>query len=121
MDQLDQAIQVFCRDSLVLLVEVVDVAVEDLNEEFDRHGGVHAGVSDAEGALETLEDAFAVAVELGGLVREVHSGKGLVLHFWCPRRWCLRRLRPPSGAASGSGSPTRGDSQGRPHGTGLAS
>ena len=64
MDELDQAVQVFRRDGLVLLVEVVDVAIQDLDEEFYRYGGVHAGVGDAEGALEAFEDAFAVAVEL---------------------------------------------------------
>lgn len=64
VDQLDQAVQVFRRDGLVLLIEVVDVAVQDLDEEFYRYGGVHAGVGDAEGALEAFQDAFAVAVEL---------------------------------------------------------
>ena len=64
LDQLDQAVDVFGRDGLVLLVEVVDVAVEDLDEELDAHGGVHAGVGDAEGALQAFEDALAVAVGL---------------------------------------------------------
>ena len=64
VDQLDQAVQVFRRDRLILLVEVVDVAVQDLDEEFYRYGGVHAGVGDAEGELEAFQDAFAVAVEL---------------------------------------------------------
>lgn len=64
MDEFDKAVEVFDRDGFVLLVEVVDVAVEDLDEEFYRHGGVHAGVCDAEGPLEALEDALAVAVEL---------------------------------------------------------
>ena len=47
LDQLDQAVDVFGGDSLVLLVEVVDVAVEDFDEELDAHGGVHAGIGDA--------------------------------------------------------------------------
>lgn len=64
VDELDEAIEVLCRDGLVLLVEVVDVAIEDLDEEFDGDGGVHAGVCDAEGTLEAFKDAFAVAVEL---------------------------------------------------------
>lgn len=64
MDELDQAVEVFCRHGFVLLVKVVDVAVEDLDEEFDGDGGVHAGVCNAEGALEAFEDALAVAVEL---------------------------------------------------------
>lgn len=66
MYQLDQPIQVLRSHSLVLLVEVVDVAVQDLDEELDGDGGVHAGVCDSEGALEALEDALAVAVGLGG-------------------------------------------------------
>ena len=47
-----------------MLIEVVDVAVEDFDEEFHRYSGVHAGVGDAEGTLKTFEDALAVAVEL---------------------------------------------------------
>jgi hypothetical protein len=35
VDQLNQPVQVFRRDRLVLLVEVVDVAVEDFDEELD--------------------------------------------------------------------------------------
>lgn len=121
MDQLDQAVQVFRRDGLVLLIEVVDVAVEDLHEELDRHSGIHAGVGDAEGALETFEDTFAVAVELRGSVGEVCSGKGGVLRSWYPRRWSLRRLRLPSGVASVWVSPTIDDLPSRQHGTGPAS
>lgn len=64
VDEFDKAVEVFDRDGFVLLVEVVDVAVENLDEEFHGHGGVHAGVCDAEGSLEALEDALAVAVEL---------------------------------------------------------
>lgn len=64
MDELDEAVEVFDCDGLVLLVEVVDVAVEDFDEEFYRYGGVHAGVGDAESSLEAFEDSFAVAVEL---------------------------------------------------------
>lgn len=64
VDQLDEAVQILGRNSLILLVEVVDVAVEDLDEELHGHGGVHAGVGDAESALEALKDALSVAVEL---------------------------------------------------------
>ena len=70
MDQLDQPVQILGRDRFVLLVEVVDVAVEDLDEELDGNGGVHACVGDAEGALQAFEDALAVAVELGLLVSD---------------------------------------------------
>lgn len=64
VDQLDQPVQVLGRDRLVLLVEVVHVAVQDLDEELHGDGRVHAGVGDAERALEAFEDALAVAVEL---------------------------------------------------------
>ena len=67
MDEFDKAVEVFDRDGFVLLVEVVDVAVEDLDEEFHGHGSVQAGDCDAEGPLEALEDALAVAVELFGV------------------------------------------------------
>jgi hypothetical protein len=48
----------------VLLVKVVDVAVEDLDEELDRGRRLHAGVGYAQSSLQTLEDTLAVAVEL---------------------------------------------------------
>ncbi len=64
MDQLNQPIQILRRHGLVLLVKIVNVSIQDFDEEFDGDGGVHAGVGDAEGTLEALEDAFAVAVEL---------------------------------------------------------
>ena len=64
VDELDQAVQVLGRDGIILLVEVVDVAIEDLNKELHRHGRIHTGVCDTESALEAFEDALAVAVEL---------------------------------------------------------
>jgi hypothetical protein len=67
VDELDETIEVFGGDldrvrnesgnirdgtySVVLLVEVVHVSVEDLNEQFHRHCGVHAGISHAERTL----------------------------------------------------------------------
>lgn len=64
VDKLDKAVEVLGRDGLVLLVEVVNVAVEDLDEEFDGDGGIHARVCDAECTLEAFEDAFSIAIEL---------------------------------------------------------
>lgn len=64
LDQLDQAVDVFGCDSVVLLVEVVDVAVENFDEELDAYGGIHASIGDAKSALKTLEHALAVAVGL---------------------------------------------------------
>ena len=121
MDELDQAVQVLDRDRLVLLVEVVDVAVEDLNEELDRHGRVHAGVGDAERALETFEHALAVAVELGmggsvvGLAKSVEAGKRKGMGKGDIHLWDLL-LR-----ARGSLCPTINGWQGRRHGIGRAS
>ena len=67
VDELDQAVQVLCRHGVVLLVEVVDVAIQNLDEEFNGDGGVHAGVCDAQGTLETFEDALAVTVGLDSI------------------------------------------------------
>ncbi len=35
----------------ILLIEVVNVSIENFNKQFNGHGGVHACVRDAEGAL----------------------------------------------------------------------
>ena len=64
LDQLDQTVDVLGSHGVVLLVEVVDVAIQDLDEQLDADGRVHAGVGDAQGALEAFEDALAVAVGL---------------------------------------------------------
>jgi hypothetical protein len=36
---------------IVLLIKVVNVSVQDLDEELDGHGGVHARVGDTERTL----------------------------------------------------------------------
>lgn len=49
---------------VVLLVKVVDVAVQDLDEELDADGAVHARVGHPQRPLQALEHALAVAVQL---------------------------------------------------------
>lgn len=73
MDELDEAVDVFDRDGLVLLLEVVYVTVEDFDEELHGHCGVHASVGNAEGTLETFEDTFAITIDLGSI--ECQLGK----------------------------------------------
>jgi hypothetical protein len=53
--------------SFILLIEVVDVAVENLNKEFDRHGRVHASISDAQRTLQALENTLAITIKLDRL------------------------------------------------------
>ena len=48
----------------ILLIEVIDIAVQNFDEELHGHRSVHAGVCDAKSALEAFENAFAVSVEL---------------------------------------------------------
>lgn len=48
----------------ILLVKVVDVSIENLDKQLDRRGRLHARVCHAESALEALEDALTVPVEL---------------------------------------------------------
>lgn len=50
--------------SIVLLIKVVHVAVQDFDEQLHRNGGIHAGISDTERALQTLEYSFSIAIEL---------------------------------------------------------
>jgi hypothetical protein len=47
-----------------LLVKIVDIAVEDLNEEFNRHSSVHASICNTQRPLETFQDSFPISVEL---------------------------------------------------------
>lgn len=83
MDELDEAVQVLGRDlfrvksanyitelllrstyGLILLVKVVDVAVEDLNEELHTDRGIHTGVSHPQRTLQALKHTLAITVEL---------------------------------------------------------
>ena len=64
VDKLNQPIEILGGDGFVLLIEVVDVAVQNLDEELHRDGRVHAGIRNTEGALKTLENPFSIAVEL---------------------------------------------------------
>lgn len=82
MDQLDKAVEIFCSDlydsisqgmgsrfediaySIIFLVKVIDVAVQDLDEKFDRHGSIHTCVSNPKRTLQAFEDSLAVSVEL---------------------------------------------------------
>lgn len=83
VDELDKAIEVLGRNllrrlsqqaasrdhqrgthSLVLLVEVVYIAIEDLNKQFNTDGCVHACVSHSERTLQAFKHTLAVTVEL---------------------------------------------------------
>ena len=81
MDQFNQSIKVLGRHlshvsihrhdrkgrstySIILLVKVIDIAVENLDEQLNRHGRVHASVSHPEGTLQTFEYPLAITVEL---------------------------------------------------------
>lgn len=64
MNELDESVDILDRHSLILLVEVVDVAVQDLDKKFDRDAGIHAGICNTEGTLETFKDALAITVKL---------------------------------------------------------
>ena len=83
VDELDEAVEVLGRHleegivrwerlcvggclayRFVLLVKVVDVAVEDLDEELDGGCRLHTGVGHTQSSLQTLKDTLAVAVQL---------------------------------------------------------
>jgi hypothetical protein len=81
VDELDKAVQVFGCDlqsvslfqsdlngyvtySIVLLVKIVHVAVQDLNKQLHGHCGIHACIGDTERTLQTFEYSFSIAVEL---------------------------------------------------------
>lgn len=64
VDKLDETIEILRGDVLILLIEVVDVAVENLDEKLDGDSVVHAGIGDTESSLETLQNTLSVAVEL---------------------------------------------------------
>jgi hypothetical protein len=64
MDEFYETVEIFGRDGLVLLVEIIYVAVEDFHKKFDGDRCVHAGVRNAKGALQALEHTLSVAIEL---------------------------------------------------------
>lgn len=112
VNELNKSVQVLGSDRLILLVEVVDVAIEDLDEKLDGDGCIHASISNTKSTLEALQNSFPVTVKLLFMsVRNVETTiYCMFLHSWDP---------PPR--AAGSQQPTKGDLQGRLHGTDLAS
>lgn len=64
VDELNKSVQVLGSDRLILLVEVVDVAIEDLNEQLDGDGCIHAGIGNTKSTLEALQDSFSITVKL---------------------------------------------------------
>lgn len=64
MDELNEPVKVLGSDCFVLLVKVVDIAIQNLNKEFDGHGGVHASVCDTEGTLEAFQNPLSITVKL---------------------------------------------------------
>ena len=50
--------------SLILLVKVVQVAVQNFDKQFHRHGGIHARICHTQGSLQALQDALAIAIKL---------------------------------------------------------
>lgn len=81
VDQLDQAVEILGCDRLVLLIKVVYVTVQDLHEELDGHGGVHAGIGNTQSALEALENTFAIAVELDTKSENVRHNQDMTYSF----------------------------------------
>ena len=87
MDELDEAVYVFSRDlsgrvssrstcgpsgiqkrqrdpyRLVLLVEIVHVAIQDLHEQLHRHRRVHARIRHPQRPLQALEHALPIPIQ----------------------------------------------------------
>lgn len=64
LDKLDEPVKIFDCHAFVLLIKVIDVAVENLDEQLNGDCNVHAGISNSKGALEAFEHTFAIAVDL---------------------------------------------------------
>lgn len=99
MNELDESVQVFRRDGVVLLIEIVYVSVENLHEKLDRNSCVHTGIGDTQSTLKTFENALAVSVGLVALAN-ISSRVGYI---------DLPLYRLP--ASRPSQLPTRGDWQ----------
>ena len=51
--------------SFILLVKVVDVAVQDLDEQFNGDGCIHASICNTQSPLKTFEDSLSITIKLG--------------------------------------------------------
>ena len=50
--------------SVILLIEVVNISVQDFHKKLHRDGAVHASIRDTKSALQAFEHTLAVAVQL---------------------------------------------------------
>lgn len=64
MYEFDKSVEVLRRHRVILLIEVVDVAIQNFDEELHGYSGIHTSISNAQGTLEAFKNAFAIAVEL---------------------------------------------------------
>ncbi len=55
-------IDAVCSYSFILLIKVIDVAIEDLNKELDGNSGVHASICNTKSALKTFQDSLAITI-----------------------------------------------------------
>lgn len=109
MDELNEAIQVFCGDlkllansscgefnayGFILLLEVVDVAIEDFHEKFYRNCRVHARIGNSQGALKTFQNSLAVSVKLEWVSVVQRNPDSISLHFCHPLRPWLQSVLP---------------------------
>lgn len=81
MDKFDEPVKVFYRHGLVLLVEVVDVAIENFDEQLNRYSGIHASISNAERSLEAFEYSFTIAIDLEEVLLLEYSKLWQVIRF----------------------------------------
>ena len=122
MDELNEAVQVFCRNlscisiessvydrsmtySIVFLIKVVHVAVQDFDEQLYRHCSIHAGIGDTERALQTLEYSFPIAIKLSTSVKVSVPTWHVYSHSLGPHR---PKLESQSPTIDGSPSIRRG-------------
>jgi hypothetical protein len=91
--------------SIVLLVKVVHVAVQDFDEQLYRHCGIHAGIGDTERALQALEYSFPITIELSWSVKVLVPTWYVYSHSSGPHRLKLGSQSP---TIDGSPSTQRG-------------
>lgn len=49
---------------LILLLKIINIAIENLNKELYRYCSVHACISYPESTLQTLKNALAITIQL---------------------------------------------------------
>lgn len=67
--------------SIVLLLKVINISVQNLDKKLNRHSRVHTSICNAKCTLQTLKNTFSIAVKLNFVSKFIDPAGRESLHL----------------------------------------